>query len=79
MQQKKELQEFKYHFLGNMAYIGGNKSLLESEYVNLSGWVSWIAWRAAYFTRLGSWVNKIQVPFDWYVSFGISFISLNVM
>uniref|UniRef100_A0A7S4I0K7 FAD/NAD(P)-binding domain-containing protein n=1 Tax=Vannella robusta TaxID=1487602 RepID=A0A7S4I0K7_9EUKA len=65
MQQNKELQEFKYHFLGNMAYIGGNKSLLESEYVNLSGWVSWIAWRAAYFTRLGSWVNKIQVPFDW--------------
>lgn len=65
----KKVPEFKFYFLGNMAYVGGNKSVLESQFINLSGWISWLAWRAAYFTRLGSVVNKVQVPYDWYVNF----------
>ena len=65
MKEKKTVPKFTFYFLGNMAYVGGYNSVLESKYVNLSGLVSWIAWRAAYFTRLGSWSNKVQVPFDW--------------
>jgi len=65
LQKSKTPKEFKFHFLGNMAYIGANNSLLESQFINMSGFISWLTWRAAYFTRLGSWVNKIQVPFDW--------------
>lgn len=68
MEQGGQISKFKYHFLGNMAYIGDYNSLLDTPHINLSGFVSWLAWRAAYFSRLGSLVNRAKVPFDWYVN-----------
>jgi NADH:ubiquinone reductase (non-electrogenic) len=61
----KEVPKFKFHFLGMMANLGAHNSILQSDHVHLSGLTSWIAWRAAYLTRLGSWVNRVQVPYDW--------------
>ena len=54
-----------FFFVG--IFLGDHKSILQSQKVELSGLASWVAWRAAYFTRLGSLVNKVQVPYDWYV------------
>ncbi|MDR3739095.1 MAG: hypothetical protein P4L40_08740 [Terracidiphilus sp.] len=31
----------------------------------LKGMVSWLVWRSAYLTKLGSWRNRLQVPVDW--------------
>jgi len=30
-----------------------------------SGFTSWLVWRSAYLTRLGSWRLRMQVPLDW--------------
>ena len=35
----------------------------------LSGFHSWILWRSAYTTRLGSWRLRMQVPIDWTKTF----------
>lgn len=65
MAQGKDIPKFKFNFLGMMANLGGHKSILQSQRIELTGLASWLAWRAAYFTRLGSIANKVQVPFDW--------------
>jgi len=65
MAEGKPIPKFKFNFLGMMANLGDHKSILQSQKVELSGLASWVAWRAAYFTRLGSLVNKVQVPYDW--------------
>jgi NADH:ubiquinone reductase (non-electrogenic) len=48
-----------------MAYIGQFNSLINTPNIEVSGLLAWMAWRTAYLTRLGSWKNKFQVPFDW--------------
>jgi len=57
---------FKFKFLGVMVYTGAHKSALDSKYWTGHGFLSWIAWRSVYLTRLGSWRNKFQVPYDWF-------------
>lgn len=61
----KELHPFKYHFLGLMTYVGNFNSLIDTPQFKASGFWTWIAWRSAYLTRLGTVKNKLQVPFDW--------------
>ena len=34
-------------------------------WLNLSGFWSWVAWRSAYLTRLGSINNRIYVMLNW--------------
>jgi NADH:quinone reductase (non-electrogenic) len=60
-----EQKPFQFHYLGMMAYIGGFKALLDSPYLVGSGWLEWLAWRGTYFSKLGSWKNKMNVPADW--------------
>lgn len=43
--------------------------LPNSPYFPSSGFPSWIIWRSAYLTRLGSWRLRMQVPMDWLKSF----------
>jgi len=31
----------------------------------LQGFTSWLLWRSAYLTKLGSWKNRVQVPENW--------------
>jgi len=35
----------------------------------VKGWLSWIIWRSAYLTKLGTWRLRMQVPIDWFKSF----------
>ncbi|XP_064620775.1 probable NADH dehydrogenase [Lineus longissimus] len=58
-------EPFVYKSLGMMAYIGGYSALTEVPKVKLRGFHSWLLWRSAYLTRLGSWRLRMQVPIDW--------------
>lgn len=43
--------------------VGGAKG--ETDMVKWSGFMAWLVWRYAYFSKLGSFRNKLQVPLDW--------------
>lgn len=59
---------------GMLAYVGGWKGVAklemhkkdnpESFKVRYAGFLAWITWRLAYLSKLGSFRNKLQVPFD---------------
>ncbi|KAK3086417.1 hypothetical protein FSP39_018177 [Pinctada imbricata] len=57
--------EFKYINMGMMTYIGRYQALTEVTKVKMQGVPSWLLWRSAYLTRLGSWRLRMQVPLDW--------------
>lgn len=51
-----------------MATVGGTSAILElgsgtSKRLSVAGFLSWVAWRSAYLTRLGTLRNRC-VPFD---------------
>jgi NADH:ubiquinone reductase (non-electrogenic) len=69
---------FEYRHKGTLAYLGeygavsdftqvkestGPFALLSGQ--RFKGIVSWLIWRSAYLTKLGSWRNRLQVPVDW--------------
>jgi len=63
-------EEFVYKSLGSMATVGGYSGVLElaqggSSRLSLAGIVSWLAWRSAYLTRLGSVQKRLLVAFNW--------------
>lgn len=64
-QSGKEVQPFKYRSMGMLAYIGGYQALTDTPEAKLKGFTSWVLWRSAYLTRLGSWRLRWQVPMDW--------------
>ncbi|XP_033628065.1 internal alternative NAD(P)H-ubiquinone oxidoreductase A1, mitochondrial-like [Asterias rubens] len=57
--------EFKHENMGMLAYVGGYKGLTNTPVVKGQGFNSWLLWRSAYLTRLGSWRLRMQVPIDW--------------
>jgi len=58
---------FTWNNFGMLAYIGGHDAVadLPTPGGKLSGFFTWLLWRSVYLTRLGSWKNRFQVPFDW--------------
>jgi len=60
---------FKFKYLGIMAYIGSQQSIMDSNYFKGTGLISWVLWRSVYFTRLELVKNKFQVPFEWLRTF----------
>ncbi|GIL90035.1 hypothetical protein Vretimale_18104 [Volvox reticuliferus] len=65
--------EFRYRHLGSMATVGGHSAVLElgdaqRKQLSLAGFLSWVAWRSAYLTRLGSIPKRLAVAFDWTVT-----------
>lgn len=68
--------EFRYRHLGSMATVGGHSAILElgrgggggAKQLSLAGFLSWVAWRSAYLTRLGSIPKRLAVAFDWTVT-----------
>jgi NADH:ubiquinone reductase (non-electrogenic) len=65
-----EQEPFKYRQLGAMASVGGHSAVLElgeanREWFSLAGFWSWIAWRSAYLTRLGTVQNRLYVMINW--------------
>ncbi|PNW72560.1 hypothetical protein CHLRE_16g691552v5 [Chlamydomonas reinhardtii] len=65
--------EFVYRQLGAMATVGGHSAVLElgdagRRHLSLAGFLSWVAWRSAYLTRLGSIPKRLAVAFDWSIT-----------
>lgn len=64
---------FEYKHMGSMATVGGTSAVLElgsagGRRLSVAGFASWIAWRSAYLTRLGSLRNRMRVVSDWLVT-----------
>ncbi len=55
-----------------MATVGGASAILEldgaSRSLSMAGFVSWVAWRSAYLTRLGTWRNRLLTAFNWTIT-----------
>ena len=65
--------KFEYRSLGAMATVGGRSAVLELEgsrgrKFSWAGFSSFIAWRSAYLTRLGSFKARVYVAFNWTVT-----------
>ena len=49
---------------------GGQSAVIElgeptSKHINWKGFTSWLAWRSAYLTRLGTIQNRLYVAINW--------------
>ena len=77
---KQDREPYKFVFRGVMAYIGGYRAMVQApNSINgkdiskvsprWEGIHGLIAWRSAYWTMLGRWHLRFQVPFDWFKSF----------
>eukprot|EP00775_Hariotina_reticulata_P010170 gene10168-10330_t len=63
-----------------MATVGGTSAILQlggasdssfkvgPKRFNIAGFLSWVAWRSAYLTRLGTVRARLQVAFDWSIT-----------
>jgi NADH:ubiquinone reductase (non-electrogenic) len=68
---------FRYRHQGSLAYVGGFTGVSDFTQVNsnafkgktVRGFASFVVWRSAYLTKLGSWRNRLQVPIDWFRTF----------
>ncbi|XP_014664951.1 PREDICTED: internal alternative NAD(P)H-ubiquinone oxidoreductase A1, mitochondrial-like isoform X1 [Priapulus caudatus] len=60
-----KVSPFKFKNMGMLTYIGGYRALTDTPEAKLKGVMSWVLWRSAYLTRLGSWKLRLQVPMDW--------------
>lgn len=61
----KTTEPFKFQSMGMLAYIGDFKAVGDTPILKTQGFSSWVLWRSAYLTRLGSWRLRLQVPLDW--------------
>ncbi|KAL8619151.1 hypothetical protein ACOMHN_019423 [Nucella lapillus] len=60
-----DVDPFRFKSMGMLAYIGRYEALTDTPRARLHGFHSWLLWRSAYLTRLGSWRLRMQVPVDW--------------
>ncbi|GFU12912.1 internal alternative NAD(P)H-ubiquinone oxidoreductase A2, mitochondrial [Nephila pilipes] len=65
LQKKEQVKPFCFQSSGMLAYIGDYKALTDLPEFKVQGFTSWLLWRSAYLTRLGSWRLRMQVPIDW--------------
>lgn len=71
-----EAEPFKYKRLGAMASVGGHTAIVElggdtsgrHPLLSWGGFSSWVAWRSAYLTRLGSMKHRAYVASNWTLS-----------
>jgi len=63
----KEAVAFKYQGIAKMTYVGGWSSIIQTEGGGgyMSGFLTFLTWRSAYFTMQGSWRNRFMSAFDW--------------
>ena len=66
---------FKYLHLGSMAALTTGEAVIElgkkdsgGSLLTMTGISSWLAWRSAYLTRLGTWRSRFHVAMDWLTS-----------
>ncbi|XP_049849001.1 probable NADH dehydrogenase [Schistocerca gregaria] len=56
---------FVYRPLGLMSYIGNSNSVLESEWLKGAGWLEFVIWRSVYLSKIRSWKNRLEIPYEW--------------
>lgn len=62
-------QTFSFKNMGIMAYLGGNKGLLQTgDGGKIKGRTAWLMWRGAYLTMSVSWRNKVLIPTYWFLN-----------
>lgn len=64
-----EVEPFSWKNIGMLAYLGDYQGLADFPASKLQGFKSWVLWRSVYFTKLGRWRSRFQVPFDWMRTF----------
>ena len=62
----KEAKPFRFLYMGMLAYVGGNRALMDLPRGYWKGFSAWIMWRSIYITKLVSLKNKVLVLFDWF-------------
>ncbi|KAK9906340.1 hypothetical protein WJX75_000240 [Coccomyxa subellipsoidea] len=73
-QELPQWKPFEYHHLGSMALVGKGSAIVElgdhkkGRGLSLTGFKSWLAWRSAYLTRLGTVRNRLYVMLDWTIA-----------
>ncbi|GBL78024.1 putative NADH dehydrogenase [Araneus ventricosus] len=65
LEKEDRIKPFNFQSSGMLAYIGDYKALTDLPEFKVQGFTSWLLWRSAYLTRLGSWRLRMQVPIDW--------------
>lgn len=63
------LKPFSWNNMGMLAYVGDYQALAEFEKTKFHGFMTWLLWRSAYLTMLGSFRLRLQVPYDWLRTF----------
>lgn len=57
---------FEYSHAGSMAYVGGDRAVIESPLLGVStGLVTMMLWRGAYWSKSVSLRCKVLIAFDW--------------
>ena len=62
---------FKYTHLGQLSAMTTGSAVTDfgggegTPQLTMSGFLSWVAWRAVYLTKLGSFQNKLYVALNW--------------
>ena len=60
---------FRYFDKGNMAVVGKNFAILESGWLRMSGFVTWLAWVFLHLMSLPQLQNRLRVQTQWFWSY----------
>jgi NADH dehydrogenase len=60
---------FRYFDKGNMAVVGKNFAVLESGYLRMSGFVTWLVWVFLHLMSLPQLQNRLRVQIQWLWSY----------
>lgn len=65
----KEPEPFRYHPIGELALIGRHAGVARIYGFNFSGLPAWLLWRAVYWAKMPSGVQRVRVLLDWLLDF----------
>ncbi|HEY5913409.1 MAG TPA: FAD-dependent oxidoreductase [Verrucomicrobiae bacterium] len=56
-----------FHFkpFGTLCSIGGHSAVAELFGLSMAGFLAWFVWRGVYLFKLPTWLQRLQVGFDW--------------
>jgi NADH dehydrogenase len=66
---RKDDRPFRYRNKGNMAVVGKNFAILESNYLRSSGFITWLVWAALHVFALPQPQNRFRVQTQWLWSY----------
>jgi NADH dehydrogenase len=71
--QSKKTEHFRYRSLGSMATIGRARAVADFGWLQLSGFLAWLAWLFVHLINLVGFQNRLLVLVQW----GINYITRN--